>query len=339
MPRILLTGATGYVGGELLHILTNSNISSLYIACLVRDSAKAGQVQAAYPAIQTILGDLDDVDLVRREAEGADIVLHFASTNHIPSAQAIAQGLQARQKATQKPGYWIQISGATLFATDEIASGRFGFATDTTYDDVKDCEQVLDIIRSNPKRVVENTVLSQTSETVRTGLIIAPLIYGHGKGPVNQRSIQAPEITKSTLQRGRGFKLNDGENIWSNVHVSDLANLVCLLVSAATEGREGLWNKDGVYNMENGEMSFKELGTLIAKEAHKQDLIAKSDLETIDAGEADSLSGHASILWGTNARTKASKAREELGWTPNGEPLASTIPNMVRSESKGLKSK
>lgn len=170
------------------------------------------------------------------------------------SAKAIAEGLQNRAKRTQSPGYWIQISGATCFAAEEIASGKFGYATDNIYDDVKDQGSILSTLRNNPKRIVENTVLSQSSSLVKTALVIGPLIYGPGKGPINQRSIQAPDIVKSILKLGQGFKLNEGKNIWSNIHVQDLASLVAALVHAAKEGRDGIWNDDGVYNVENGEM-------------------------------------------------------------------------------------
>ena len=90
--------------------------------------------------------------------------------------------------------------------------------------------------------------------TVKTALIVAPLIYGAGRGPVNQTSIQAPEIVKTTLKLGHGFKLGGGLNIWSNIHVQDIASLVCSLVSAVVEKKDGVWNEDGVYNVEHGEM-------------------------------------------------------------------------------------
>ena len=146
------------------------------------------------------------------------------------------------------------MSGATCYATEEISSGKFGFASDAIYDDTKDRTRILSMLRSNPKRIVENTVLSQLPSTVKTALIVAPLIYGAGRGPVNQRSIQAPEIVKTTLKLGHGFKLGDGLSIWSNIHVQDLASLVCSLVSAAVEKKDGVWNEDGVYNVEHGEM-------------------------------------------------------------------------------------
>lgn len=226
-------------------------------------------MQLAYPEVKTILGDLDDTELIREQSKAADVVLSmlvcphsklkligadFAATGHTLSANAISEGLEARYKETQKPGYWIQISGATVYAADEIASGRFGSATDDVYDDLKDQKSILSAIRDNAKRIVENLVISQVPSSVKTALIVGPLIYGVGRGPVNQRSVQAPEIARATLKLGHGFKLNEGSNIWSNVHVHDLANLVSLLVVAAKDGKDGFWNEDGVFNVENGEL-------------------------------------------------------------------------------------
>ncbi|KAF3006672.1 hypothetical protein E8E13_008546 [Curvularia kusanoi] len=335
MTKILLIGATGYIGGEILHTLKQANHPGLHVTSLVRDASKAQQVQRAYPKVNTILGDLDDTDLIREQSKAADVVLNFAATGHAASAQAIAEGLQARQKETKKPGYWIQISGATVYAAEEIQSGRYGHATDETYDDLKDQKKILSVIQKNPKRVVENLVISQSPSSVKTALIVGPLIYGVGRGPVNQRSVQAPEIARATLQLGHGFRLNEGKNRWSNIHVHDLASLVSLLVGAAKDGKDGFWNEDGVFNVENGELAFGDLCSSIAKEAYKQGFIKLGDrLDTIDAAQADSLSDHASILWGTNARTRSSKAQQIIGWKPVGPSLEATIPDLVRSEGK-----
>ncbi|RAR15963.1 nad(P)-binding protein [Stemphylium lycopersici] len=338
--RIFLTGATGYVGGEVLYTLVKSGFDASQITLLIRDAAKAEQVKAAYPGVGICVSDLDDVQTVKREASSVNIVLNLASTSHATSAKAIAEGLQDQARKTSSPGYWIQISGATCYAADEIASGKFGYRSDAIYDDVKDKDTILSTLRNNPKRTVENTVLSQPTYAVKTALIIGPLIYGVGRGPSHRRSIQAPEIAKSTINLKHAFKLNDGKNIWSNIHVQDLANLVHLLVSAAQQGETGMWNDDGVYNVENGKMTFEQLNTTIANEAHKQGAIRKdaaAHTETIDAAKADSLSSHAAVLWGTNARTRASKARQVLNWSPSGVSLVDTIPDLVRREAEAWK--
>jgi hypothetical protein len=184
----------------------------------------------------------------------SDLHIDLAETGHAVSAGAISKGLKSRQAESKQPKYWIQISGATVFAAEEIVSNSFGRATNAIYDDIKDEDKILSIIRGNSKRVVENAILSQPPSTIKTALIPAPLIYGCGRGPVNQRSVQAPEITRSILKLGYGFELNEGENVWSNVHVQDVSALVTSLVSAAIEGKDRIWNANGIYNVENGEL-------------------------------------------------------------------------------------
>jgi hypothetical protein len=231
----------------------------------VRDEDKAQKVQAKYPAANIVFGSLDNFAQVAQEAQSTDIVLSpfyrlllkasladsdldLAATGHAVSASAIAKGLKARQEETKKPSYWIQISGATIYAAEEIASNSFGRATKAIYDDIKVQDKILSIIRGNPKRVVDNTILSQPPSVIRTALIPGPLIHGSGRGPVNQRSVQAPEIARSILKLGHGFELNDGENVWSNIHVQDVSSLIVLLVSAAVEGKDKIWGDNGVYN-------------------------------------------------------------------------------------------
>ena len=83
--------------------------------------------------------------------------------------------------------------------------------------------------------------------------------------------------------------------------------------------------------------AFGDLSALITNEAHKQGFVKSGDnLETIDAAKADSLSGHASILWGTNARTRSSNAQKNLGWKPTGASLENTIADLVRREGEAF---
>lgn len=75
MARIFLTGATGYVGGEVLHHIKHSTLTGLQVACLVRDADKAKKLKSAYPDVDIVQGGLDDGDTIEREARAADVVL------------------------------------------------------------------------------------------------------------------------------------------------------------------------------------------------------------------------------------------------------------------------
>ena len=78
MARIFLTGATGYVGGDVLYRLQRSSLAKSHLACLVRDVSKARKLSGAYPDIEIVQGSLDDSKLVEQEARKADVVLSLS---------------------------------------------------------------------------------------------------------------------------------------------------------------------------------------------------------------------------------------------------------------------
>lgn len=68
------TGASGYIGGEVLYSLHTAHPEFEYVL-LVRDEQKAEQVSKAYPKARIVLGDLDSTALLEDEARKADIVV------------------------------------------------------------------------------------------------------------------------------------------------------------------------------------------------------------------------------------------------------------------------
>jgi uncharacterized protein YbjT (DUF2867 family) len=111
------TGATGYVGGQVLHALQQSN-SRYDISVLVRDAQKASKVSAAHPQVCIVLADLDNSSVIEDEARKANIVIRelpvywysqlisnyipadAASNKHMESVKAIAKGLAGRKDGT-----------------------------------------------------------------------------------------------------------------------------------------------------------------------------------------------------------------------------------------------
>ena len=76
------------------------------------------------------------------------------------------------------------------------------------------------------------------------------MIYGSGNGALNKRSMQAPDITRSILKDGHGFKFNAGLNRWSTIHIGDLGEVVKKLVEAASTDKSispDLWDDQGIY--------------------------------------------------------------------------------------------
>ncbi|KAB8223364.1 hypothetical protein BDV33DRAFT_200631 [Aspergillus novoparasiticus] len=359
MSRIFITGATGYIGGDVLFALTqafrNSNISAL-----VRSESRASQLTDKFPSVTPVIGDLDSTAKITSEASEADVVLRkmlspfavavdvgtltkekdLASSNHLASATAIAQGLTESKR--EKP-VWIQISGASLLSGPDIAANAYGEPRSQEYNDLQGISEIRSIITSSPKRAVDNLLLklSATNPHIRTAIIYGPLIYGRGRGPVNQRSIQLPDLANSTIQHGHGLKVGRGLSCWSNVHVSDIAQLAVKLTQEASSNSQNpsIWNENGIYFAENGKMPFGEISQRVASFAAEQGLIKDPTVKSIDADAAEKLTAHGAVLWGTNAQYTAARARELLDWQPQGPSLEEEIPRAVEEEASQSNSK
>lgn len=78
MARIFLTGASGYLGGEVLYSIKHSSFGDVHIVCLVRDASKGEEIIKAYPDVEIVQGDLDSSEVLEREAQQADVVLRTA---------------------------------------------------------------------------------------------------------------------------------------------------------------------------------------------------------------------------------------------------------------------
>lgn len=209
-------------------------------------------IKNAVPGVEITKGDLEDTELIEKEARAADVVLHLASTRHEASSHAIVRGLS--NKIHGAPGYWFQIGGGSMFSGDQIKAKTYGEAAGKIYDDVADVEEIKAVIRGNPARVVDNLILAQSPSSVRTALVAGPIIYGKGRGPGNTSTIQGPAIANYALKNGESFQVGKGENVWSTIHVADVGKLFVLLLDAAVKGKPDVWNENGIFLAENGKI-------------------------------------------------------------------------------------
>nr|CEG04671.1 unnamed protein product [Fusarium clavum] len=176
------------------------------------------------------------------------------------------------------------------------------------------------------------------NSSVKTALVVPPMIYGLGRGPVNQRSIQIPSLVNATLKRQRGLQVGPGESRWGNIHVADLSRIFQRLVDKAVEGNEdsSTWGAKGLYFTGVGELSFGEISRRVAAAAHDLHLIPSREVDQIGGDEADELLPHGSVLFGTNARSGAQRAEKVLRWQPENDSLELEIPRVVAREAQSL---
>ncbi|KJZ72317.1 hypothetical protein HIM_08243 [Hirsutella minnesotensis 3608] len=339
MSRLLLAGATGYIGGQVLGDIISRH-PSLSITAIIRNEQKAAIVRKTFPTVRVVLADLNDAETLKWEASQASIVLQLASSSHIQATKAIHEGLKQRQSGD--PVYWVQISGARLLAMEELSSPDFvpGLASSKIFDDLSGLPEIVDLVREFPSRAVDNYILDVAAEhsSIRTALVIPPLIYGKGQGPVNTRSFQVPELCRLTLLRGHGVMVGEGLNRWGNIHIRDVSRLFGAIVDAAINRSSSdiLWGENGVYLAGVGEMTFQDIVVRIVTEARKLNYIQEDQMEKLDKATIDNLLPFGSALLGTNSRGKGNRATELLNWRPSEQPLEDDIARAVREEADRL---
>jgi nucleoside-diphosphate-sugar epimerase len=171
----------------------------------------------------------------------------------VKSAEVIYETLSRQIANGEKAAHWIQISGASALSAGEYTDDSFvyGSASDLVFDDLKGTNEFRDYIQRNPVRKLDNYVAAVAVQTpeLRVAHILPPIIYGQGRGPVNKRSVQVPELARITLLRKRGVRVGAGLNRWGAIHVRDLGQLLLLLVEDAleTEVKNGVWGSEGIY--------------------------------------------------------------------------------------------
>lgn len=73
-PRVFVTGAAGFVGGTTVGALLKAH-PDYEVVALVRDPTQAATIKKAWPNVETVIGTLDDDEILAKQGSKADAVL------------------------------------------------------------------------------------------------------------------------------------------------------------------------------------------------------------------------------------------------------------------------
>ncbi|KFY86000.1 hypothetical protein V500_07928, partial [Pseudogymnoascus sp. VKM F-4518 (FW-2643)] len=292
-PKIFATGTTGYLGGDVLFALLQAYPSwESNITCLVRNPSRGNTLSSAYPNIKVVYGTLDDNQILEEEASKADIVLHWASSDHIGAANAIKKGLERGNG-----GYWIHTSGTDILLNPELLKGKkdtAGMSGIKVYDDWDNIKEVITLPDPHSHRLCDKIPLSLAfSQKVKTAIVCPPTIWGRGRGTGSTRSHQIYGLANLILERGSvvvPHLTTTPKTFWPNVHVYDLSRLYLNIIdSAVTELQGGkgaaTWGTEGYYFAENGVHYWQDVAAWLAEEADKQSCLKGGNSLTLEAIE------------------------------------------------------
>ena len=210
--KVFMTGASGYIGGTVAASLMKTGHS---VAGLVRTEAAAAKLRAR--GIEALRGDLASHGVVRNAARSADAVVNCANAEDPFVVAAIIEGLAGSGKP------FLHTSGSSVVG--DKAAGKF--SPEIYHEDTP-----LDPLPEKIQRVaVQRAALAAASEGVRSVVLCPCLIYGRGAG-ANPDSIQVPNLIRQAIRSGIPRYIGEGENVWSTVHIDDVADAYLLALEA-----------------------------------------------------------------------------------------------------------
>ena len=283
--KIFMTGATGYIGGTIARRLLDDGHE---IRGLVRDAEKGGKL--AVFGVEPVIGGLDDAAILAAEARRADVVINTANSDHRGAIDAFLEALAGSNKP------FLHTSGSSIVADD--AHGDV--ASEKIYDE----ETPFEPVPGKQARVaIDRMIRDASSRGVRSIVVCPTMIYGNGLG-LARDSAQIPGLAKRAKASGVVRHVGQGLNVWSNVHVEDLADLYRLALETAPAG--------SFFFAENGEASYREICAAIARRLK----LGEPQAWPFEEAAKELGENSAAYTFGSNSRVRARRARSELGWQP-----------------------
>ncbi|KAG6884879.1 hypothetical protein C0993_007544 [Termitomyces sp. T159_Od127] len=335
--HVLLTGATGYIGGSVLTRLLSHKLSdTLRITALVRDATKAMKFRAF--GVNAVLGSNSDLVLLQQLAANADVVFACADADDLSAARAILSGLKERFDKTQKPPALIHTSGTGVLIDN--ADGQYAGKDVYSDFDLKKLESLPD---SQPHRDVDLRLVDADNQGyVKTYIVLPGTIYGLATGPLvesglqNAHSQQIPAMVKIALQRGEVGYVGLGKNVWPHVHIKEgeflyiqtsgidsipcgldtypVTDLFILIFDQVLARKELGHGREGFYFGENGEYIMWNIANAVGQTLYDAGKLKHSMPSSYTEEEMRKFFP-GGTMFGTNSRCRGDRSRE-IGWEP-----------------------
>ncbi|KEF52937.1 uncharacterized protein A1O9_10843 [Exophiala aquamarina CBS 119918] len=331
--KILLTGATGYVGGVVLHFLA-SHLTDCSITCLVRTEEQSSLLKSTYLGVRTVLGTLESQDLLIAEAAKVDIVVHAANVDHKAGTLNLLYGLKSRRAEGKEPLYLLVSGTASLLDKENV---RAGLPMTKAYNDVLDASDIWNLPLDRPHVAIERRFVQEGEASGIKTIIVSPSQIFHTGIGIGKTESYLNEHPRAIIKRGAPFVVNGGRNLWCWISIEDLADAICFLLRRYLDEETGSkdfstgYGRDGYYYVQTGELSAYEQTNEIAEELLKLGAIRSTKIDHITEHDATQLNDYGVLLWGSSMRSIGQKLRD-LGWTPKTTDWKGLVRRAARVE-------
>ncbi len=305
--NILVTGATGYIGGAAAKAL---RLAGYAVSGLARSQDAAAKLTQA--GLTPVMGDFADFASLAGAVKHADVVVSTAS---IGSLSGDTETFRKDRDAVRAMLAALEGSGKTLiFTSGSAVVGTFadGEASSVVYDEgvslpLPESVFAPDTANVHPMVVAgfgaamaarietENAVVGATG---LKGVVMRPgLVYGDGG------SYDIPQLIVLSRENGIAPHLGSGGTLQGFVHIADLADLFRLAVERAPKG--------AVLHGVVDEVSQRDLAAAVSRMIGAGDKTASFSLEQMFGSL-----GSVGVSLSLNKRMSTDWTRDITGWSP-----------------------
>lgn len=282
--RVLIFGASGYIGKQATKRLLADGHS---VTGFVRTAESGAAVEAL--GAQAIVASLDSPPAIAEALAEHDAAIWLVQLS-LPEEQRVVKNLLEVMRRSGKA--FIFTGGASVLS--EKTGGEWLEKSYAETDSFTPRRELA--IRADTENMVR--IAGQTG--VRAMVIRPPLVFGHGGCKV------ISDIYHSARKTGSACYVGAGRNVYSSVHVDDLAKLFPL---ALERGQAG-----ALYHCVGGEASFRHMAQVVAAQLG----CGTKSVTVEEAAEVwDRFTGP--TVMSSCSRIRAPLARAELGWTVTPE--------------------
>nr|WP_255643082.1 NAD-dependent epimerase/dehydratase family protein [Acidocella sp. KAb 2-4] len=282
----MVFGSTGYVGRHVTARLAEDGHA---VTSYIRHASAVPGLEKI--GARTVFGDLEDLSALPDIIAAQDAVIWMAQLMHEGERRVVSALLET-----------LRGTGKTFIFTG--GTSLLSIRTDGDWDERSFAEDDVFTPRRQvaPRLEVERMVRQSTADGVRGICIRPPLIWGNGGARYIADMYHSAQATGAVCYVGRGL------NLYSNVHVEDLADVYSRAIERGVGG--------ALYHAVSGELNNRMMAEGIARHLGigTRSVTVEESIQIWDKFTGP-------IVFSACSRTRCPRTRAELGWGPNPNRL------------------
>lgn len=279
--KVMIFGATGFVGR---HLVANLVEHGHEVSGFSRNAANDEVIRGL--GIAPVRGDLNATETIADMIAEQDAVI-FCAQLMLDDEKRVTEAIVAAMEGSGRT--FIFTSGTSLMSipTGGLWDER-SFAEDEPFEPKRQIA---------PRLINEAIARDSAAKGVR-GMVVRPsLIWGNGGSQIIADFYHSARATGAVCHIGRGL------NVYSNIHVEELAEIYRLMLEKGQAG--------ALYFAVSGEVAYGVMAKTIANH-----LGVPTRSVTVDEACEIWDKGLGKIVLQSNSRQRCPRTREHLGWAP-----------------------